>query len=109
VYEEDDLVATGRYALNPFVGSNLEDLLRRSGAETVLFGGFLSDQCAGKGALTALRKGFDAYLVPDCAAMVTRLQESWIEWRLGGKTVTAEAVRDALHQTKQPAASSPMS
>lgn len=108
VYEEGDLVATGRYALNPFVGSNLETLLRESGAETVLFGGFLSDQCAGKGALTARRKGFDAYLVPDAAATVTRLQEAWVEWQLDGKTVSSEEVRNAFRRTEQPAVSSPM-
>jgi nicotinamidase-related amidase len=92
VYEEGDLVATGRYALDPFVGSNLEELLRRSGAETVLFGGFLTDQCAGKGVLTARRKGFDAYLLTDCSATVTRLQDWWIERQLDGRTMSSEAV-----------------
>jgi nicotinamidase-related amidase len=95
VYEEEDLVATGRYALDPFVGSNLDALLRRSGTETVLFGGFLSDQCAGKGVLTALQNGFDAYLVSDCSATITRLQDWWIERRLDGHTVSS---REVLNQ-----------
>jgi nicotinamidase-related amidase len=96
VYEEGDLVATGRYALDPFVGSDLDALLHRSGTETVLFGGFLSDQCAGKGVLTALQHDFDAYLLSDCSATVTQLQDWWIKRRLDGRTVSSDEVMDEL-------------
>jgi nicotinamidase-related amidase len=96
VYEESDLVATGRYALDPFVGSDLDDLLYQSGAETVLFGGFLTDQCAGKGVLTALQNDFDAYLLSDCSATVTRLQDWWIERQLDGRMVSSDEVMDEL-------------
>lgn len=96
VYEETDRVATGRYALDPFVGSDLNDLLHQSGAETVLFGGFLSDQCAGKGVRTALQHDFDAYLLSDCSATVTRLQDWWIERRLDGRTVSSDEILDEL-------------
>ncbi len=68
LYQDNDLVVEGRYAFDAFVGSNLEELLRGVSAETVFFAGFTTDQCIAKTMRTAVRKGFDAYMISDCTA-----------------------------------------
>lgn len=103
VYEQGDLVAKGRYAFDPFVGSDLEEVLREHGIKTGLFTGFATDQCPAKGLRTALSRGLDGYLVSDCTATFTALQQrrtergfadrSVMSWEIISELETRQAIR----------------
>ncbi len=71
LYQEGDLLVQGKYAFDAFLGSNLEEILRSVGARTLFVGGFTTDQCVAKTLRSALQKGFDAHLIPDCTAALT--------------------------------------
>lgn len=76
LFREGDLLVKGRYAFDAFVGSDLENILRENGIETVFVCGFTTDQCVAKTMRTLIKKGFKAYLVSDCtAAMSHKIQQ----------------------------------
>ena len=101
LYEEADPVVRGRYGFDPFVGSDLEELLRGHGVRTVVFAGFATDQCPAKGVRTARGKGFDSYLVSDCTATFTGFQQRRAEREFGPRTVSKREVLSALVSKRQ--------
>ena len=96
LYEEGDLLVSGRYGFDPFVGSDLEELLRGHGVRTVVFAGFATDQCPARGVRTAQDNGFDGYLVSDCTATFTGFQQRRAEREFGSRTVSKREVLSAL-------------
>ncbi len=95
-YEEGDLVVKGRYAFDAFVGSNLEDLLRGNGIQTLFFAGFTTDQCVAKTLGTALRKGFEAYLISDCTATMSSFVQRKTERQFGERVLGIEDMLNLL-------------
>jgi len=92
VYAEGDLVADGRYAFDAFIGSDLEEILRDRGIETVFIAGFTTDQCVTYTVKTALDKGFDAYMVSDCCATFASGVHRLAERRLRGHVVSLDEI-----------------
>ena len=106
VYEPTDLVVTGRTAFDAFVGSDMEAVLRTAGFQTLLFGGFATDQCVGKTMVTANRKGFDSWMVTDSCATFGPAFHRGAENRFAGRVIdTNEAVSalEALEARREPA------
>lgn len=97
VHAAGDLVARGRTAFDPFTDSNLHDVLREHGMRTLLFAGFATDQCVGRGVATAQRLGYDAYLVSDASATFTDALHRRAERRLPSRVVK---VGDLTPQTR---------
>jgi nicotinamidase-related amidase len=93
-YQEGDPVVKGRHSFDAFVGSDFEDLLRRSGIGRLFMCGFTTDQCVAKTLRTALRKGFDSYLISDCTATVSRLFQQRTESKFGARTIESGKLRD---------------
>ncbi|MEW6351187.1 MAG: isochorismatase family cysteine hydrolase [Thermodesulfobacteriota bacterium] len=96
IYEEGDLVVKGRYAFDAFIGSNLEDLLRNNGMRRVFLAGFTTDQCVAKTLRTALRKGFQAYLISDCTATMSRFLQKKTERKFGECALGIEDLLDLI-------------
>merc|ERR1719323_1623309 len=63
-----DLVVTGKKGLDAFPNTDLEELLRTNGVETVALGGFLSNCCVESTMRTAYEKGFNVVSLTDCTA-----------------------------------------
>ena len=99
VHEPADLIATGRTAFDPFRNSALHELLHRHGVRTVLFAGFATDQCVGKGVATALELGYDAYLVSDASATFAARLHTRAERRLPGRVLATAEIRPAAART----------
>jgi len=96
LYQDTDLVVEGRYAFDAFVGSNLEELLRSRSVQTVFLGGFTTDQCVAKTLRTAVAKGFDAYMVSDCTATMSRFFQRKTEREFGERVVRARDLPAAI-------------
>ena len=75
--KEGDIPVTGRYAFDAFVGSNLEQVIKDSGIETLFICGFTTDQCVAKTMRTSLKKGINGYLVSDCTATMN----GFFQWK----------------------------
>jgi nicotinamidase-related amidase len=91
-----DAVVHGRTGFDAFVDSDLEQVLRDAGAETVVLCGFITDQCVAKTFRTALARGFDAYVVPECAATVSGILQRRSERAIGSRALALSDVRTAL-------------
>jgi nicotinamidase-related amidase len=92
VHEPGDLIATGRTAFDPFTDSTLHELLRQHGTRTVLFAGFATDQCVGQGVATAVKLGYDAYLISDACATFTAALHTRAERRFPDRVLRTAAV-----------------
>ncbi|NOY06647.1 MAG: cysteine hydrolase [Chlorobi bacterium] len=72
LFAEGDIIARREYynlsGFDAFYKSGLEDELKTHGIKHVFICGFATDQCPSKTLRTALRKGFEAWLVADCTA-----------------------------------------
>jgi nicotinamidase-related amidase len=97
LYEAGDLLVTGRYAFDAFVGSNLEELLRSNGINTPFFAGFTTDQCIAKTLRTALRKGFNAHLISDCTATVCSVLQKKTAREFCQRVLEAQELLEQLH------------
>ncbi len=86
-YEAGDLVVTGRYAFDAFVGSDLEQILKKNHLEDLFFCGFITDQCIAKTMQTALEKGFNGHLVSDCTATLNGYFQRRAEARFPSRVV----------------------
>lgn len=104
LYEQGDPVAEGRYNFDAFDGSDLNTILEKRDIETVLFAGFITDQCIARSLDTALERGYDAYMLADLTATYSSLVQRRTERRLGSRSRSS----DFLHQiiAEQPAKSS---
>jgi nicotinamidase-related amidase len=87
LYQEGDLVVKGRCSFDSFIGSDLEELLRSHGLATLFICGFTTDQCVAKTLRTALLKEFDAYLISDCTATMSRFFQRRTEREFGERTL----------------------
>lgn len=94
LFQEGDLVVTGRYAFDAFTGSNLERILKDNNIENSFFCGFLTDQCIGKTMTTGLQKGVNCYLVSDCTATINSSIQKKTEKRFQNKVVTHLEILD---------------
>ncbi|RLC07320.1 MAG: cysteine hydrolase [Deltaproteobacteria bacterium] len=77
LFKEGDILVTGRYAFDAFVGSDLEQIIEDNDIETLLVCGFTTDQCVAKTMRTAIKKGIDSYLVSDCTATMN----GFFQWK----------------------------
>jgi nicotinamidase-related amidase len=72
LFDESDPIAQREYynlkAFDAFFESGLELVLKDHAIKNLFICGFATDQCPAKTLRTALRKGFNAYLVSDCTA-----------------------------------------
>lgn len=66
--QEGDLVVQGKKGLDSFPGTNLEELLKSNGIETVALAGFLTNCCVESTMRTAYEKGFNVITMTDCCA-----------------------------------------
>jgi len=87
-----DLVVEGRYALDAFVGSNLENILRDNNIENIFICGFTTDQCVAKTMRTAIDKKFRAYLVADCTATLNDFLQKRTENKFADKVVKSKNI-----------------
>ena len=92
LFKEGDLLVKGRYAFDAFVGSDLEDILRQNGIETVFVCGFTTDQCVAKTMTTMMKKGFNAYLVSDCTATMNGFFQKRTEKKFAGKIADSKSL-----------------
>ena len=88
LFKEGDILITGRYAFDAFVGSNLEQVVKDNSIETLLICGFTTDQCVAKTMRTSLKKGINGYLVSDCTATMNGFFQWKTERKFRGKIVT---------------------
>merc|ERR1719389_590677 len=63
-----DKVVAGKKGLDAFPNTNLEELLREAGAETVVLMGFLTNCCVESTMRTACEKGYNVLTITDCCA-----------------------------------------
>lgn len=94
LYEDDDLLVTGRYAFDAFISSNLEQLLKDNHIENLFFCGFTTDQCIAKTMKTAQKKGFNCYLVSDCTATMNSFFQKKAENMFPGKIFNYSEILD---------------
>jgi len=98
LFKEGDILVTGRYAFDAFLGSDLEQVIEDNDIETLLICGFTTDQCVAKTMRTAIKKGVDSYLVSDCTATMNGFFQWKTERKYHGKVVNhLKAIDGLLH------------
>ena len=75
--KEGDILVTGRYAFDAFVGSDQEQVIEEKSNKNLVICGFTTDQCIAKSMGTAIKKGVDSYLVSDCTATMN----GFFQWK----------------------------
>ena len=88
LFKEGDIVVTGRYAFDAFVGSNLEQVIENNNIKSLFICGFTTDQCVAKTMRTALKQGLNCYIVPDCSATMNRFFQWKTERKFRDKVVS---------------------
>ena len=96
LFKEGDILVTGRYAFDAFVGSDLEQVIEDNDIETLLICGFTTDQCVAKTMRTSLKKGINGYLVSDCTATMNGFFQWKTERKFRGKIATYVDVLNGL-------------
>lgn len=91
-YNDGDILVEGRYAFDAFVGSNLEEILKKNNIENIFLAGFITDQCIGKTMKTGLDKGFNCYLVSDCTATINHLFQNKTEKAFADKVIDHQKI-----------------
>lgn len=104
IVAKTDHIVSGRYGFNGFLGSDLEKTLNKTGAKNILFCGFTTEHCVDMTMNAAEKKGYTAWLIPECTATKNaRLQKKTEEkWGHAERIVSlSEAVevfnKEALH------------
>jgi len=87
IYEKGDLIIEGRTAFDAFVNSTLKETLDKLSPDTVLFGGFVTDQCVGKTLKTALANNINGLLLSDCSATFAPIVQRITEKKFADSTV----------------------
>ncbi len=77
--KEGDYVARGRVGVSPFVGSNLEQLLRAGGYTTIGVAGFATHVCVESLIRDAYDRGYKVILLDDDVAAFEDCQDSYIK------------------------------
>ncbi len=96
LFKEGDILVTGRYAFDAFLGSDLEQVIEDNDIEMLLICGFTTDQCVAKTMRTAIKKGVDSYLVSDCTATMNGFFQWKTERKFQSKIVTYVDVLNGL-------------
>ena len=84
--EEGETIIT-KNASNAFIGTNLEELLRKLDNPLVFYAGLLTDQCISTTVRMSGDLGFKSYLIGDCCAAYELKDEK-------GNTIPAEIVHN---------------
>ena len=92
LFKEGDILVTGRYAFDAFVGSNLERILKENDVENLFLCGFTTDQCIAKTMRTSLKKGINGYLVSDCTATMNGFSQWKTERKFRGKVINLRKI-----------------
>ncbi len=64
----NDIVIEGKHNISAFAGTNLEEVLKEKGIDTILLGGFLSHVCVTATMTSAYDTGFDVITLVDAVA-----------------------------------------
>ncbi len=100
LFEEGDLIAYRRYynfsAFDAFFNSGLEQILNEQGIKKIFICGFATNQCPAKTLRTALRRGFDPYMVSDCTATFNGFFQGNTERKFRERTVTSRELLAGL-------------
>ena len=70
--KEGDAVAVGKKGLDAFPNTNLDELLRSKGVETIVLCGFLTNCCVESTMRTACEKGYNVVTLTDCCATTSK-------------------------------------
>ncbi len=101
LFSEGDIIARREHynlrGFDAFYKSDLEDVLKDRGITRVFVCGFATDQCPSKTLRTALRKGFDAYLVTDCTATFNGFFQKNAERKHGERVVRSHELLEKLN------------
>lgn len=84
--EEGEIIIT-KNASNAFVGSNLEELLKKLGEPVIFYAGLLTDQCVSTTVRMSGDLGFNTYLIEDACATYDLKDAK-------GETIPAEIVHN---------------
>ncbi len=95
-YKKKDIIISGRYAFDAFIGSDLEEQLSDHKIENILFCGFTTDQCVAKTMITAIKKNFNCYLISDCTAAIAKIFQRKIEKSFPGKIFNYREILNML-------------
>ncbi len=93
---EDDIIVKGRYAFDAFIGSNLLEILEENDIENLFFCGFTTDDCVALTMKTAIKEGYNCYLVSDCTATKNNFFQKRTEHFFNNKVINHKEILDNL-------------
>ena len=100
LFENGYLVAQRQHynlrAFDAFFKSGLEQILNDHGIKNMFLCGFATDQCPAKTLRTALRRGYDPYIVSDCTATFNGFLQKSTERKHSERTVTSQELLAGL-------------
>ena len=100
LFVDGDLIAERNYynyqAFDAFYKSPLEQILREHSIKNVFICGFATDQCPAKTLITALRHGFNPYLVTDCTATFNSFFQKSAERKHSERAATAQELLEMV-------------
>ncbi|MFK7733904.1 MAG: isochorismatase family cysteine hydrolase [Pseudomonadales bacterium] len=99
IVQDTDIIVQGRAGFDGFVGSDLAEKLKETGAKNLLFCGFTTEHCVDMTMETALKKhGFDVWLIPDCTATKNARLQNKVEqkWSARNRLLTLENALDEI-------------
>ena len=85
IVKDSDIIVSGRYAFNGFVGSDLDVQLKKTGAKNLLFCGFTTEHCVEMTMNEAEKRGYNVWLVADCTATKNAKLQKKVEARWEAK------------------------
>jgi nicotinamidase-related amidase len=94
-FKSDDLLVKGRYAFDSFIGSNLEEIIKKEDIQTVFLCGFTTDQCVAKTMSTMSKKSIKAFLLTDCSATLNAKLQKRVEKKFASSLISSQ---DLLNQ-----------
>lgn len=101
LFDESDLIVQREYynlkAFDAFFESGLEQVLKNHAVKNLFICGFATDQCPARTLRTALRKGFNAYLVSDCTATFNEFFQKMAERKHSDRVVTSHKLLTKLN------------
>lgn len=93
LFDKSDFIAQRKYynlkAFDAFFESGLEQVLKNHAIKNLFICGFATGQCPARTLRTALRKGFNAYLVSDCTATFNGSFQRMAEHKHSDRVVTS--------------------
>ena len=83
IVEVGDHIIAGRYGFDGFLGSDLESTLKGVGAKNLLFCGFTTEHCVDITMEAAEKRGFTAWIIPECTATKNARLQAKTEKKMG--------------------------